>query len=793
MKIVHTLPAGASLLSLILTISPIPLLAATPVDTLIFGDTKSETAHGLTSEASDTIVGALNQPARRFLPLKPGSANTDEWRGGSTAFKLKVDGTGQNYLSVRLWGGDDSANRATLYCDGKQVGYRQLSDIDILDQGTHGKVKPGHFHYVTHTLPLALTTGKASISCSIRATGPIWRYGGDIAKFQKPMTEPSRGFYALVVHTDPFVKFGGDDGAASEFPLNPKNDAAVIDKVKTRVNTEVGKVWALKGRAPHQMEIIFLARTFDTHWTKGYLRPESLIGIVKGADAYYEQYKANPDIAINDKNTPNPGWFGFGLLGEALKIAGPHIQKELDETLTAPDGREIKRRDAYAEMFLYSREWNKKNRRLYTNQSMIKDLYGIWNNNEGLIAVGSPLADPRSKLLPFFYESIGLLPWSGSLDSNGQPTYAASEGDAKFSVPKDYYETTQKGLTKELGYVGGYGEVLDWVAALYDATRPAKGKPGDKKIRDQLVKIAQARAYFRVPHADENGFKSMRLETGIGWRDMYFPGDVIYGQRPSWESSPLQVAIATGDPRLMAYAQQQIADNQFFSSVEHMMEAKTLRATIGLIDVVDEYAQINKVAPQPFKLPMSADQPDFVFTDEENAVVAVKNGSDIFYASLYWRANYGISGVGRVHYITPTTDRLATVVLDRQEYEPSGLSYTRPNNPHINGTRFTVKYPDDGDVWTAGEQDPVAKLPADSKYVVGEDNPYAGRADYYQLTYGPYLVAVNASANKRFEVKLPVRSKPVKELVSGKTLAPDVALIPLTPGTSAVIYLGTPK
>ncbi|GGZ44894.1 hypothetical protein [Asticcacaulis endophyticus] len=776
--------------TLLLGASPLPVLAADHTDILVFGDMKSEAAHGLTADTSDIIAGGLGQSARRLLPLKAGPANTDEWRGGTASFHLKVKGNEQNYLTVRLWGSDISTNRTTLYCDGKQVGYRQLSDIDILDQGTHGKIKPGHFHYVTHALPAALTQGKSRIDCQMRATGPIWRYGAELAKFQKPMTEPSRGLYALIVHSDKMIEFAGNDGKPMPLSVNPENGAEVMNRVRSRINDQISKTLSLQGRAPHQMEISFLARTFETKWTTGYHDRDHLTAILKGADTYYDQFKTNSDIAINDVNTPNPGWFGLGLLGEALKITGPFIQKDLDVLITGPDGKTISRRKAYEAMFVYSREWNKKNRRLYTNQSMIKDLYGIWNTNEGLIAIGSPKAEARAKLLPFFYESVGLIPWTGSLNDEGEPTYAASEADAKFSVPKNYFETTAKGLTKELGYVGGYGEVLDWVAALYDATRPAKGQPGDVKIRDQLVKIAQARGYFRVPHADAKGYKSMRLETGIGWRDMYYPGDVMYGQKPSWESSPLQVAVATQDPLLISYAQQQIAENQFFSSVDHMMTARTLRATIGLIDVVEEFETLSALPAQPFKLPMSKGEPDFVFTDEENGVVAVKHGDDIFYASLYWRANYGISGVGRVHYITPQTDRLATVVLDRQEYEPSGLFYTRPNNPHINGTRFTVKYPDDGDVWTAGEKDPVAKLPDGSKYVPGEDNPYAGRADYYQLTYGPYLVAINASAQKSFELKLPARTAPVKDLVSGTIVTTDRTSLTVLPGTTAVIYLG---
>ena len=33
----------------------------------------------------------------------------------------------------------------------------------------------------------------------------------------------------------------------------------------------------------------------------------------------------------------------------------------------------------------------------------------------------------------------------------------------RWNVGTNYWQLTAKGLTKELGYVGYYGEVLDWV------------------------------------------------------------------------------------------------------------------------------------------------------------------------------------------------------------------------------------------------------------------------------------------------------------------------------------------
>jgi hypothetical protein len=756
------------------------------IDTLHFGDAGSEAAHGFSGERSEVVTGLLGWPARVFLP---GDKVKDDWRGGSAAFRLKVRGDAQNYLTVRLSGEDVSGNQATLYCDGKQLGYRQLSDIDILDQGTKYPAAPGRFQYVTHPLPRALTNGKRDIGCRLQVTGPVWRYGGNFSTFQKPMKEASRGFYALMVHDDKFIPSAAVEGRAPVMPLRQDDGPAVLDQVRRRVDAQLETLWA-RAAPPSQLEIQFLAKAYRTPWSRGHHDPRTLEKIVAGIDAMWAAYRQDHRIAYYDKATPNEGWFGLGLIGQALKITAPDLQAQLAQPVPAPDGQAMTRREALERMLVDSREWNKQNRRLYSNQSMIKDLYGIWNSNEGLIAIGSARADARAALLPLLYQSMGLAPWTGSLDADGKPTYAAAEADAKFSVPKDYFETTAQGLTKELGYVGGYGEVLDWAAEIYDATRPAPGEPGDVKIRDQLVKIARARGYFRYPHWDHDGNRAMRLETAIGWRDVFVPGDVMYAQRPSWDASPLQVAVATGDPVLVGYAQQMLADHQFFASVAHMMESPQLRATIGLMAVIGEYDAISAMPAQPHRLPMSAGQPDFVFADEEDGVVAVKRGDDVLYASLYWRANYGISGKARVHYVTPDADRIATVQLDRQVFQPGGEFYTRPNNPHLNGTRFSIVYPGDGDVWTAGERQPVAKLPDGVKYMPGEDNAYAGRADYYELRYGPYLIAMNSSKDRRYAVKLPRRGKPVRELASGKTIAPTARQWTLAPGTTAVIWLG---
>jgi len=125
------------------------------LDSISFGDPASEKAHGLTARRSEVIHGGLGQPARRLLPLFPA-----EWQGGSVAFTLAVNPDRPNYVTVRLWGSDVTADCLTLFCEGKQIGYRHLGDVEILDIGGEGPGYNGRFYYSTSPLPLTLTKGK---------------------------------------------------------------------------------------------------------------------------------------------------------------------------------------------------------------------------------------------------------------------------------------------------------------------------------------------------------------------------------------------------------------------------------------------------------------------------------------------------------------------------------------------------------------------------------------------------------------------------------------------------------
>jgi hypothetical protein len=303
-----------------------------------------------------------------------------------------------------------------------------------------------------------------------------------------------------------------------------------------------------------------------------------------------------------------------------------------------------------------------------------------------------------------------------------------------------------------------------------------------------LERIADARAVFRYPGVDEDGFRAMLIEAVVGWRDPgHYPGNVTYGERSTWDASSIYTAAATLDPDAVGYAQQMFTDGQFFMSLDRQMaQATNLRVTAGLLDVPDQYELIKAQPPSAKRLPMTPGQPDFVFADEEDGVVAVRNGDEVFYASLYWRARNAVNFLARVHYTTPTIDRIAVVHEDAQ-FQASGEFYTRPDYINFGFANGGPKFPVAMHSANAGEQLPIAQVPAGVKFRPGDENVYAGKADFYTLRYGRYLVGMNMTTDKTFDLIAPPDSGPAKELVSGKVVEAGSSL-KVAPRSTVVLY-----
>jgi len=743
------------------------------IDEISFGNAKSETAHQFSGEQSKATTAALNQTARILLP--PTTAN---WQGGSLSFVIKVDPEKQNYITTRFWGSDVSKDRLYFVCGDKQIGVRHLGDIDMLDMGGDAPFYNERFLYTTTPLPLSLTKGKNELKLEIRSQGAIWGYGQNWQQYQKDMVDPTRPIYKVYTHTDgAFVPSTTEtQGKAPIASIRKTPGIEVFGKLKTRVDEQI-KALINSSKPLNQMQMQFLAKAYRVKWSVGYQNKALVNQVLASLDEIYRSYKKNPTLAESDPATPNADWFGLGPSGQVLHLLYEPLKAKLDEKIDDSTGTQIIRRDGFTDMLVVCRNWHQRHRRQYTNQSMINDLYGFYYANKGLQAINPSKATPENVIVHYLYQSLGIEPWLGSDDVNGKPTY--SQGN-------DYWQLTPKGLTKELGFVGNYGEVIDWCVEIYDATKPQPELPGDEKIKNQIDKIALARSYFRYPMLDDEKYNAMRQETVVGWRDTHYPGDITYAQRPSWDGDPLQIVAATLNPKLIGFAQQMFQDNQFFYSVEQRMKENGFRVTNGLLKVPEQYDIVMAQKPSKYKLPMSWDQPDFVFSDEADGVVVIKNGNEILYASLYWRARYAINYLARVHALTPQYERIATIQI-KEDFESSGMFYTLPDWTNMGFGNGGLKYPDGLHAANAGEKLPIAKIPASVPFRIGQENPYAGRANYYELKYGHYIVAMNASKEKTYTLTVPTEFRDAKELVAGSTIGSAKSLT-IKPETTVVLY-----
>jgi hypothetical protein len=764
----------------VLTLSAAGVLASaadapTPLtDVLILGDSQSERAHGLKTEFSQVIQGGLEQPARQLLPRAP----VGDY-GGSVSFTIRCDPRKPTYLTAKFWGGDagEDRGRLLLLVDGKQLGVRHLGDIDDLDILADEPRYPGRFFYKTLPLPRETTRGRTQISLEIRALGRIWGYGATWEQFQKPMAKPSRGIYRLYTHTDPYFVPPAEEAqgpAVAQPPVRPQPGPEALAQLKDRVNRELTR--CLSDTKPlNQMQMQFLARAYGVKWTVAYQSPRALQRLVDSLDSIYLAYVASPRLAQSDPATWNADWFGLGPSGDVIRLLAGPLAVVFDQPVAGGDG--ITRRAAWTRMLIDCRNWHRRHRRLYSNQSMINDMYGIYLANRGIAVMNPAQAMPEEQIRHYLYQSVGLEPWLGSDSDSG----------SEKPVGDHYLELTNKGLTRELGYVGAYGEVLDWVTLLYNATRSPPDAEGDPRIKAQLIKIAQARAAFRYPLIDAQGYRAMALETVVGWRDVHYPGDITYGQRTTWDAGPLETAAATRDPTLVGYAQEMLDDNQFFSAMSERMKDNGFRVTAGLLDTPDQYEWLKSQSPANVRLPMARGQPDFVFANEEDGVVAIKHGDEILYVSLYWRARYAINFLARVHYLTPAVERDATLWEDTK-FQDSGMTYTvgarlvedqsTRHDRNITDLRQALQ----------GEVLPIARIPAGVQFKPGDESVYAGKGSFYTCRYGDFLIGMNMTTDQTFMLDAPDGIASAPELVSGKTISFGSG-VKVPPRSTVVFYL----
>jgi len=767
------------------------------IDTVVFGDGSSETGHGLVASFAESLTGALGEPARRLLPK-----DTVDVNGGDLTFTMGVDPLRRNYVTVKLWGGDDTNDlmgRLYLYVPiggaDYQIGYRHEGDYMPLSVAASKPPLPGRFFYSTTLLPLWMTQGKTSLTLKLVSTGKLYGLGSGgppTGNYQFNMTVPSRGIYRAYTHVAPILTPDGEiQGSAPASTVRPAlSEASVLGPTGNYTNGLNGYVNGRLGAAIDNFnttDVALLARSYSVpQVSAGYQNPAVVAKVIAVLDGFATDYYANPADSVATSNYGRAGgnevWGGrLGPLGWAIHLLLPQLQPELDSVVNyGTAGGDRTRRQAWGDMLVASFNNGRFTRdsRTITNQTLIAS-ENIYKANRGALDLGHPGAVSEAAAQRYLREAIGLTPWLGS---------DLADGGSSAKLGTDYLQVTPQGLSREWGYVGSYGEMQGYAAAYYRYT-------GNSEFRDQAVKMIKARAPFRRPALEVSGaniYRSMERTGLISWRgvresDGDFSNEISYGEAGSW-STAMRVAGTSLDPHAIGYAKQMIADNQFFSQL-----IADTRFYSGLtfdsrqaFEVYDEYEAVKNTADSGIRLPMTSGQPDFVWKDEQSGVIAIKRGEERLWIAPYWQAKSGtaINGIGRFHFSTPDYDQYGVLETSPQ-YVASGAWYTR-SNTMIDYPERTLWAPPSPPLQAyGGEKLPVGFVPPG----VHDDAPYRGKAEFWAFRFGRYLVGMNRGGSRSFELKTPFGFTAAPDLVSATTLSGPVSV---PPESTVALYLDQP-
>lgn len=748
------------------------------IDQIVFGSTSSEKAHAFMGTNTEIISGGLDEKARRMLPGGP-----HLWEGGSMEFKMKVNPLQQNYVTVKLWGGDkgEELGRLIMYIDGKQMGYNNEGDYDVLSQTDNDALAPGRFVYVTMPLPPMLTQGKKQVDLKIKAFGRKWCYGGTWDKFQHELKSASRGVYRAYTHTEScFTPDAGErQGAMPAKKYRKDNSAEVVAKQKEHVikylqsmldnaktTKPAGTLKAINGN------LELFAECYNVEWTPTYHNPIVVDLIVLNGDHIAQEW-------AYDHRYIEEEWGAVGYQGRAVAATWKDIETRLSDTIVV--GREtMTRRQAWGRALKASVDYWRMHRRSYTNQSMLVDL-AIYCANMGLALVEPDKALPEAKTRDFLYQSVGLRPWLGS-DMGGEATGQRDVPMQNVHAPygDNYYLVTKKGSGRELGWVATYGETdLSFIRTMIDLTN-------DDNLRRQLAKMQEARMPFRYPGYDGDGYACMKLCSEVDNRTAHFPLDgSAYSQPNIGEAWWMEVpALLPDNAVAVGAAQQSIAEGQYSWYISHR-SANSPTAIVGMMHNVDEYAKVITLPKSNYRMPMMEGEPDFVYADEENAIVAIKHGDEIMYVNLYYRAERAVNRVARVYNISPSFTRLATI---RTEVEVEESGYTSVRNDWTASTRGNQPVAPDSPVHQAwyGDVMPIAKRPAGAlQPEYGNWGPFLGKASFYKAEYNGYVIGMNTTEGNAYNLK--VKNGTYYDMVSKRNIKVNDGNLVVAPLSTMVL------
>ena len=697
-------------LSLALVISSIALaLAADVIDGIKLGSEKSEAAHAFSDKHAVSYAekGAQGHPCRRIK--KPDAAR---WRTEAMKFRLKVAKDAPTYLTCRLWGGDVSHDHLFCTIDGKMLGQMHLGEYDILDyescwprdsnRETADAEHFGAFTYRTFLLPANLTRGRESVEIAVYASGHVWGYGTNFEQFQKMVLHDSRGLYMFVTHTEPmercFLSAGDAKPARNALEVAKEPD---MDSLRKRVDEHLAFLMTpgvLRGR---RNDIGLLAEAYSTKGCVAYRNPDAVKSIVDAVDAEAADERTSPGSVVSEGT-----WIGAGRSAVGVgRLGAEALAPFLNDS----------RRSAWRELFLKSVDYLTTHRRYFANQMQIIDTNAHWCNR-ALKICDEKAGPPIETTAKYVRQAMGLEP-----------------------APNGYLALTAKGLSKEDGYVGSYGESTIWASAnAYEAT-------GDDALLGQLVKATKARLFMRYPGVRRDGRRVARLEAQVSWRNEHFPPPPTY----LTNNGDLRNAVLSRSPSVIG-AVRDMYDDGVLAEYARDFKGSDLNALRFLADWPKVKAAIDKFGDKLPHLPCFMDR-DYAWCDSEDGIAVVKRGDEMLFVEAYWRARGGINNLAKVHYVRPDSEFVATVDCE-ERYERKDAHAERIGDWFQYGWmgKLYGGYRDD---FGTGEHWPPKNATADLERPVAENG---GRAEFYVVRYGSYIVAINDSTKGRsYELDVP--------------------------------------
>jgi hypothetical protein len=580
---------------------------------------------------------------------------------------------------------------------------------------------------------------------------------------------------------------GETQGSAPATTIRPSPGESILNSggtFQSGVNSYVSTILSTTLTNLTTSEVEALARSYSiSNLPAGYQQAAVISKVIAAIDSFTTNYFANPSGSVSSGGG-NEAWGGrFGPLGHAIAMLLPQLQSSLGVTNNYGGGN-MSRAQAWGQALIASRDYGRFNRdgHAISNQGMISD-QNIFMANMGLLALTNANAFSESNAERYLREAVGLLPWLGSDLSNGS---------SSFLHGTNYFMVTDKGLTREWGYVGNdYGEIAYYAANFYQYT-------SNSIFRDQAAKMLKARAPFRRPAIEISGssyYQDMESIGLLAWRgagesDTWYADAMAYGDRCEW-SDAMRVAAVTLDTNAVGYGKQMLADNEYFNQLisdPRYYSGGSLAANSfdgrNVMDVFSDYLAVSNAPDSGIRLPVTSGQPDFAWADEEDGIVAVKHGGERLWIAPYWQAKLGINGLARFLYSTTNYEQYG-VLETTPQFSYSGSYLARPAYMDNQVANFYVPYDNPVDAY-AGERLPIGISPP----LASDNGPFCGKAAFYAFRLGNYLVGMNASSSRSYELKVPPGLfTSGSNLVTGASISVPVIV---GPTSTVVLYLGSP-